>query len=253
MGIRNRYRRLVEEIGAAGTNEETGAADLPALPEATRRYLERALPPGMRRVRSVRLRIRGEMRPRPGARPFALEADEVLTPGAGFAWLAATRIGPFTMDVLDAYHDGEGFMAGRMFGVIPMMNASGEDVTRSSLGRLAAEAVFAPPALIPRPGLWWEAVDRRRARLHQSIGGEDLEVEFVVDDGGSLTEVTMLRHGDVGRDGWGPIPYGFRIEEEASFEGVTVPSMVRGGWWYGTDRYDPGRASVFEVLDARFS
>jgi hypothetical protein len=63
----------------------------------------------------------------------------------------------------------------------------------------------------------------------------------------------MLRHGNAGRDDWGPTPYGFRIEREATFDGVAVPSLVRGGWWYGTDRYDSDEASVFEVLDARFS
>jgi hypothetical protein len=251
MGIRDRYRRLAAAIESGGL--PAGSPDPSALPEAARRYLDHAMPSGLRPARLARLRIRGEMRPKPGARPFSLEADEVLVPGVGFAWLATTRIGPFSMSVLDGYHAGEGFMAGRLFGVIPLMNASGEDVTRSSRGRLAGESIFVPPALLPGEGLRWEGVDRLRARLHQSIDGEDLEVEILVDDAGALTELTMLRHGNAGRDDWGPTPYGFRIEREETFEGVAVPSLVRGGWWYGTDRYDPEQASVFEVLDARFS
>ena len=252
MGIRNRYRRMVEALGDGAQGEVIGASDLAALPEAARRFFGHSLPEGARRTGSARLRLRGEMRPRPGARPFALEADEVLVPGVGFAWLATTRIGPFSMHVLDGYHAGEGFMAGRLFGAIPLMNAAGDDVTRSSRGRLAGESIFVPPALLPRPGLRWEGVDPQRARLHQTIDGEDLEVEILVDDAGALTEMTMLRHGDAGRDDWGPTPYGFRIESEETFEGVSVPTLVRGGWWYGTDRYDPDQASVFEVLDARF-
>ena len=62
----------------------------------------------------------------------------------------------------------------------------------------------------------------------------------------------MERHGDVGVEWWGPIPYGFAVEEERTFEGYTIPTRVRGGWWYGTERYDVADASLFRVVDARF-
>lgn len=63
----------------------------------------------------------------------------------------------------------------------------------------------------------------------------------------------MLRHGDVGVPGWQPIPYGARVEAEASVGGgYTIPTRMRGGWWYGTERYTPDDASVFRVRGARF-
>ena len=36
-----------------------------------------------------------------------------------------------------------------------------------------------------------------------------------------------------------------------AFDGYTIPTRVRGGWWYGTERYDPAGASLLRVLDAR--
>jgi hypothetical protein len=192
------------------------------------------------------------MRPKPGARPLAITAEETLAPGIGFAWLATARVGPFTMRVLDAYHHDEGFMMGRFLGVIPLMNASGDDVTRSSRGRLAAESVFVPPALLAGPGIRWEPIDDERALAVHEIDGEVLPVTIRVDGEGALVEITMERHGDVGGSGWSPTPYGFSVEQEGAFEGVRMPSILRGGWWYGTDGYDPEQASMFEILDARF-
>lgn len=61
----------------------------------------------------------------------------------------------------------------------------------------------------------------------------------------------MLRHGDVGVDSWQAIPFGVRVEEETTFDGDTLPTRLRGGWWYGTERYVPSEASVFEVVGWR--
>ena len=61
----------------------------------------------------------------------------------------------------------------------------------------------------------------------------------------------MLRHGNVGVDSWQPIPYGVEVLADATFGGYTIPTRLRGGWWYGTERYDPAGASLLRVLDAR--
>lgn len=65
--------------------------------------------------------------------------------------------------------------------------------------------------------------------------------------------MTLDRWGDVGVPDYRLIPYGFAVEEEATFEVVTIPSRLRGGWWYGTDRFDEAAAATFAVTDAHFS
>ena len=62
----------------------------------------------------------------------------------------------------------------------------------------------------------------------------------------------MIRYGDVGVDTWQPIPYGFAVEDEQTFGGYTIPSLLHGGWWYGTDRYDAQGASRFRIHEASF-
>jgi hypothetical protein len=61
-----------------------------------------------------------------------------------------------------------------------------------------------------------------------------------------------MRYGKDGVDAWQLIPYGFSVDEERFFGGYTIPSVIWGGWWYGTDDYDPDTAAGFEVLEAEF-
>jgi hypothetical protein len=250
-----RIRRRVAEIDQALWAENDGVideADLQGLPEPARRWMVAAAGIGTTCSAAVRLRIEGQMRPKPGAPPFDIKADETIGIGTGFVWLARSRIGLFQMSVLDAYHDREGFMAGRFIGIVPLMNARGGDVTRSARHRLAAESALFPNALLPRDGIRWEPVDDERAAIVFTIDGETIPVTVRIDSAGNLTEVTMERWGDVGRDGFGLIPYGFAVEQHRTFEGITIASRVRGGWWYGSDRYDPDAASVFSFVAATF-
>jgi hypothetical protein len=48
-----------------------------------------------------------------------------------------------------------------------------------------------------------------------------------------------MRWGDVGRPGFGYIPFGGEIHAERRFGSVVLPSRVSVGWWYGTPRYQP--------------
>jgi hypothetical protein len=140
-------------------------------------------------------------------------------------------------------------MTGRLLGFIPFLNAAGADVTRSARGRLAAESVFVPTSLVAGEGLRWEPLDDDRAVVHFTIDGEAFAPSVRIDGEGRLLEVTMQRWGDVGREGYGPIPYGFAASGEAVFAGITIPARFRGGWWYGSERFDPEEASEFEIVE----
>ena len=64
----------------------------------------------------------------------------------------------------------------------------------------------------------------------------------------SAMRLTMAGRIDVGREGFGPIPFGGRIHAERRFGDLVLPSRVEVGWWLGTPRYRP----FFEatILDA---
>lgn len=221
------------------------------LPDAARRMLQHAVPAGAPLARRARLDLRGEMTA--NGRRVTVTARELLVPGRGFAWEARAALGPLWLRVRDHYLDGDGAVDVRLLGVVPLGTQRGPDVAASSRGRLAAESFWAPSTLLPQAGARWTEVDDRRATVALVIDGEEESVTFEVDEDGALSEVTMMRWGDVQVHEHQRIPYGFSVLEQASFEGCRIASTLRGGWWYGTDRYRPDEASTFEVRRARYA
>jgi hypothetical protein len=217
------------------------------LPEPVQRFFTHAIAPGAPLPQAVRLQLRGSMRPRPGASRFELEAEETLAPAAGLVWEARTRIGPLPFRIVDSYFEAEGRVRGTVLG-IPLLRAAGPEVSRSSRHRTAAESLWAIPALLPRPGISWEATGDDTIRFALTIDGEAVPVTIGIDVRGAVTTMQMERFGDEGREEWGPTPYGFTVLAERTFGGLTIPSQLEGGWWFGTDRYDADNASRFEVL-----
>lgn len=87
----------------------------------------------------LELQMRGEIRVG-GWRRFT--ARQVLTPGVGFVWAATARFFGLPVSGYDRYRAGTGEMRWRLARVLPVLTATGADVTRSAAGRLAAEAIF---------------------------------------------------------------------------------------------------------------
>jgi hypothetical protein len=223
------------------------------LPDPARRYLVHAIAPGTPLASSVQLETVFTMKLRLEAvRPTELVGGETLAPPQGFVWAARARRSPVGLRVRDYYADGKGGVKVTLFGIVPIMSATGPDVTRSARHRLAIESIWLPSSLLPGEGMVWEAVDGTHACVAVTIDGEAVPLTLEVDQSGSLQEVTMLRHGDVGVPAWQLIPYGTRVEAEAAFGGYTIPTRLRGGWWYGTERYTPDDANVLRISAARF-
>lgn len=182
-----------------------------------------------------------------------LTADELLAPPHGFIWTAQLRMNGVPIRVRDRYFDEQGGVRVELFGFVPIQSDSGANVTRSSRHRLAAEAVWSPSVLLPQDGIRWEAIDSKHVRVVLTIDGEAIPLTLAVDQDGRLQELMMRRWGNVGVEDWQLLPYGFRVEEEAVFDGITIPSRLIGGWWYGTDRFEAATATEFTILEAAYS
>ncbi len=223
------------------------------LPEPARRHLLHAIAPGTPLAPAVRLQMDGTMTPTPGSARVCLTAEETLAPQRGFVWTASARMFGLPVRVRDHYFSSDGGVHVTILGLIPMpFSADAKDVTRSSRGRLIGEAVWCPTALVG-PDVAWEAVDADRARFTLAVDGEAVSVTVRVGPEGALREVTLDRWGDAGVPSPRLLPYGFAVEKEATFGGVTIPTRLCGGWWYGTSRFDPDAAATFIVRSAVFA
>ncbi len=126
---------------------------LTALPPAAQRYLVHAIAPGTPLASAVRLKMRGEMKL---GRWFPFQAEQVIRAGEEMVWSAEVRMFGLPVRGYDRLLRGQGEMRWRMLGILPLVSASGPDITRSAAGRLAAESVWLPSALCS-PAVSWTA------------------------------------------------------------------------------------------------
>jgi len=238
-GLWRRARRfLAEGAGSARHLDEVALAGLPA---PAQRYLRRALPAGrpLARTAEIRFEQRVKIDKTDPASPFSVyRILEVLTAGRGMIGSGWTR-GGAPKSVSFWYAQGRGQGREALFDWVPVLRTAGENVSRMLRGRAQYELFWLPSAFAPGPGVSWEAVDGERARVTVSLDGEDLTLTLRIDAEGRLREVVASRWGSTGTEGRGfmHIPFGMEVDEEKGFDGYTIPSHLRGGWWYGTDRY----------------
>lgn len=107
------------------------AARLATLPEPAQQYLEHAIAPGTPLTSAVRLRIHGEIKLRRWL-PFA--AEQVIRSDRGMIWNATVRMRGVPIVGFDRLLDGEGAMQWKLLGIVPIMAASGPDISRSAAG-----------------------------------------------------------------------------------------------------------------------
>jgi hypothetical protein len=180
--------------------------------------------------------------------PF--RAVQVVAPPHGFVWVARAGWGPLSFTGFDRYGDGDGEMRWLLGGRVPLMVASGPDITRSAADRAALEAICLPTSFTD---VRWEPQDSQSsATAIRRIGDEETRVELRVGDSGRLTSARMQRWSSPDKRPWARYPFGGIVEDEATFSGITIPSRLRVGYWIGTDRWPKGQFFRCQITDAVF-
>lgn len=212
------------------------------LPEPAQRWLRHAIEPGMPLFCAIEIQMSGEIKLGKWRR---FTATQALVPDAGFVWAAHTKLAGLPVSGFDSYSLGEGRMSWRMLGVIPVMSASGYDVTRSAADRLSAESVLLPSSLVA--ATWRSAPQPNTATYLRHFGGRAARgrATVTVAPDGQLRSVSMLR--------WGA-PLGGRFSEhlfEVTFggeyliDGLAVPDVWSAAWIDGGgNRQEFLRASI---------
>lgn len=241
----------LDQLWDAAPSDERAfeAGRMAGLPVAARRYLAHAIAPGTRLASAVRLRMHGEIKLRAWL-PF--EAEQVIRRDRGMIWQAAVRMRGLPVRGSDRLLDGRGAMRWKLLGLIPVMTASGPDVTRSAAGRLAAELIWLPSAL-SGDDMSWTAPDWSHARASLAVQGNLVELALAVGGSGRLESLRMQRWGNPEGAGFHFADFGGVVEDEAAFGGYTVPTRLRIGWYFGTGRFESaGEFFRVTVDEARY-
>ena len=232
----SRMNRIRSSLQVSGDSEKVFSSEMvEGLPDLAQRYLLHAIRPGTKLARRVELKMSGMLKPKEDAPWMPLQADQILTPGRGFIWKAkAKAAGPVFMNVTDHYAAGEGRMRVALFGLLPMVNVSNQDIAKSGAGRLMGEYVWLPAAFLPQNGAVWQEVDSLQAKVTLTVDDLSAALTLTIDEQGRLKEVVFPRWKDDIKEF---VPFGVIIEDEQEFGGYKIPSRLRGGWQYGNDQY----------------
>jgi hypothetical protein len=226
--------------GVAARTERFDPARIAKLPEPARRYLRHAVAPGALIATAVRLRMRGEIRLKDSWYPFA--ASQVIRWDRGFVWKARVTMKGLPVTGSDRWVDGEGSMRWRLLGLVPLMSAAGPDISRAALGRVQIESVWLPTVLLA-PDVVWNAADPEHLGVDLHLSDHAAHLDLGVGSSGTLCTASIARWGNPEASGTEPgsfheYPFGCLVSGERTFAGITIPTVLRVGWFFGTDRFE---------------
>ncbi len=208
--------------------------ELEELPAPVARYLRLVLREGQHYIRSARIVQEGELRLRRTERrwsPFTARQEFSVLP-AGFVWDARVRLLPFlSAQIRDSDIAGRGSMRGKLFGLIPVVNASGSpELAQGGLQRYLSELVWFPTALLPGQGVTWTAIDDRRALATLTDSGTSVSLEFRFNDRDEVAEVfTSGRWREV-EGNYLLTPWGGRHLNYEERQGILIPTEFVVVW-----------------------
>ena len=68
--------------------------------------------------------------------------------------------------------------------------------------------------------------------------GESGELGLTIDDRGRPQAFSLQRWGNLGGAEFHYADFGGVVEGEGTFAGYTIPTRLRVGWYFGTDRFE---------------
>lgn len=204
------------------------------VPNAVRRYLGHAITAGTPLASAVRLQMHGEIKLKAW---YPFSAEQVIRWDRGMIWNATVRIHGVPLCGGDRFLDGQGAMRWKLLGIVPIVNASGPDITRSTAGRVNIESIWLPSVLCSDE-VSWTAVDDSHLYAKFLAHDETAEIDYRIDNRGSLQSVNMPRWGNPEGAAFHYANCGGFIQDERTFGGYTIPSRLRVGWYFGTERFE---------------
>lgn len=219
------------------------------LPAPVQRYFLHAIASGTPLASSVQINMQGKFRLAQDQPWLPMQAQEILT-AKGFVWKAKIGSALSKFQGADYYFNHSSRMQFSVGGLMPVVNVQNQDTARSAVGRLAAELMWLPSALLPQQGVQWQEINERTIQAHLQIDDEPVTLTLVIDTNGKLLESYALRWGDRSKDGsWTYIPMGGKCYAESTFGGFTIPSQVGGGWEFGSEQYFEFFQATIEQAD----
>lgn len=205
------------------------------LPDLAHRYLENAIAPGTNLASAVRFWMHGEIKLNKKWHPF--KGEEVICWNRGMIWQAKTWMQGLPIWGADSIVDGVGESQWKILGVFPVVQASGADITRSSVGRVQVESMLLPSVLC-NPDIAWTELNASQVQANFTAFGEPVKLTLTVNEQGMLERGELERWGNPEGEAFHYVDFGGIVEDSGTFGGYTIPTRLRVGWYFGSDRFE---------------
>jgi hypothetical protein len=209
--------KLLEDLWNSPAGAQAEAFPRADLPPAARLYLEHAMAIGTPPSYAVRLRMHGEIKLR---RWLPFTAEQVIHRTRGFVWRATVRMSGFAIRGYDRLVDGEAEMRWRLLGLVPVMTASGPDISRSAAGRFGAEAAWLP-SILSGDDVSWTAEGPLCAVAHCRPFGEAARLTIAIAETGRVLSIKLSRWGNPEGAAFHYVDFGAVTADERTFSGFT--------------------------------
>lgn len=220
---------------AVAAKQHFDPAQLTGRPEPAQRYLAHAIATGALLATAVRLRMHGEIKLKDHWYPFT--ADQVISWQRGFVWRARVQLKGLPVTGSDRWIDGKGEMKWKLLGLLPIVRASGPDISRSALGRIQIESVWLPTVLLG-PDVHWSATDGTHLGVDLQLAEHAAHLALGIEPDGRLRTVGIERWGNPDeKKEFHEHSFGGIISDEKDFAGITIPTTLRIGWFFGSARF----------------
>jgi hypothetical protein len=200
------------------------------------RYFLHAIQAGTPLASSLHFSWSGVVRDANDTKWLPVEVNETLTPGVGFAISGIAKLGIIPLKGTAYCFEGSARTKVWLANALPIFDAKDTEHHADLVKRLAMWSILVPSALLPKRGVVWEAEDEEHLTATIGSNGGSIRLLLTIGPNGEVREVLSERFGqEVGVHEY--IPFGFIVENERHFNGYTVPSSIRAGWWYGSENY----------------
>lgn len=217
---------------------------LKTYPEPVSRYLRYHLPKGIPETTFGEVRLKGIIKL---VNWSHFKSTLYANPFKGFAWIAKVNMGILPVNGYDFFLNREGAMRWRIFNLFPVMQAAGEDISRSAEGRARMEATLFPHLMI-HPKIKWDVISDNEITATWKIRSEEQPVHLWIGNDGSLKKIYLKRWGNPGDTKiFGYHNFGCEVENEILYKDVMIPQKGNAGWWFGEKAYDDGEFFRFRV------
>ena len=240
--IRIRYDRLVKQVWRSLKSQPSNAVftqEMVAhLDEPVQRYFLHAIAPRTSLANYVELKMNGSFRLKPNAAWLDLKASQIISIMPGLIWKANIGNGLTSFCGADYYSKRQGRTKFSFWGLIPLVDAQSKDVDceasrrhRSAAGRLGAEYIWLPSALLLHRGVDWKTISQDTIQANFSIDNESICLTLTIDRDGRLIELSLPRCGNATVDqSWQYSTFIADMSAEETFEGYTIPTNISAGW-----------------------